>query len=162
MPGRERSRNWVFTFNNPPKPYGSLEVDDSTYLMYQLEKGSCLHYQGFILFSSLKSLSQMRVYIPGARFAVMKGTVKDSENYCSKDDATYISGPWKFGTAPVGSGTRSDLVAVQKMCDEGASELEIAQAHFGTWTRIYHAVSRYKRLRTPIRYIKIMNTLLGT
>jgi hypothetical protein len=40
------------------------------------------------------------------------------------------------------------LLVLQAKLDEGASEREIAEEMFGTWTRNYRAIERYKRLRT--------------
>ncbi len=149
-----RSRNWVFTLNNPPQPYPDLIVAGSTYLKYQLEKGAAgtLHFQGFVLFSTLKSLASMRRLIPNAHLEVMRGSVKDSEKYCTKNDETYVEGPWSTGVAPVGSGTRTDLLAVQAAVQAGMTEAEIANEHFGTWLRHFRGIERYRRLVVSHRY----------
>ncbi len=156
--GDGRSRNWVFTYNNPPEPYGSLICEDSTFLKYQLERGlgaggapGTLHYQGYVLFRANKSLAQMRRWFPGAHLEIMRGNIAESDQYCTKDDETYVAGPWSFGDPPVGAGARSDLNAVKAAIDTGKKEKEIADEFFGTWCRNYRAFERYRRLTVPHR-----------
>lgn len=121
-------------------------------MQYQLEKGAngTKHYQGFVLFPERKSLRQMKELFPGAHLEIMKGTIADNVNYCSKGD-TYLQGPWETGKKPPGAGSRTDLGAVQSMVKDGKSDKDIADAHFGTWCRIYKAVSIYRRLIVPER-----------
>lgn len=124
----------------------------SKYMMYQLERGrrGTVHYQGFVLFEEKKSLIQVKVLFPRAHLEVMRGSVAQCEQYCTKDD-TFVEGPWVTGTRPAGAGSRTDLLAIQSAVDSGAKDKEIAQKFFGTWTRVYRAVSVYRRLIVPNR-----------
>ncbi len=154
MPPRElRSRNWVFTLNNPNEPYGTLICEQSTYLKYQLERGEVagtVHYQGFVLFKQKKSLRQVKIWFPGAHLEMMRGSVTQNEFYCGKED-TRIDGPWDFGEAPVGAGARTDILACKSMIDDGKTDKEVADSYFGTWARGYRAFGVYRRLTMPHR-----------
>ncbi len=128
-------------------------------MQYQLEKGAeagTKHYQGFVLFKERKSLAQMKILFPGAHLEVMRGTIADNVNYCSKG-LTYLQGPWEVGTKPKGQGSRTDLLECQQMIKDGKSEKDIADEHFGTWTKSYRAFERYRRLivkeRSPVPLI---------
>lgn len=104
---KERSRNWVFTWNNPPEDtwLGGLSVDSSKYLYWQEERAPTtrtLHLQGFVCFSTLKSHSQVRALLPGGRIEVMRGSVAENIEYCSKAESK-VAGPWEKGERPKGT-----------------------------------------------------------
>lgn len=155
---RSRSRNWVFTLNNPPKPYGLLVVCEARYLVYQLEKGEAgtLHYQGLVTFETLKSFKQVKKNLPDAHLEPMMGTVDEAVHYNTKPhvgctckhcaaNPERVEGPWVIGEKPM-QGRRSDILAVKAKIDSGATEKAIADEFFGTWCRSYRAFERYRRL----------------
>lgn len=55
-----KSRYWVFTFNNPARPFTHPPIDPSSwrtvprYLVYQLEQGEngTPHFQGYVAFTN--------------------------------------------------------------------------------------------------------------
>lgn len=90
---------------------------------------------------------------------VMKGSVEQNEDYCSKQD----SEPLALGTVPK-QGQRSDLEAVQTAVKEGASEKDLWEDHFPVMIKYDQAVKRYRRAiaqpRSPDEAPKI-NILIG-
>lgn len=144
-----RSRNWVFTWNNPQPEGGpniSTVADQAKYVVYQLEKGEngTPHFQGLIVFSTVKSLKQLKNMLPAAHFEVMRGSLEQAEKYCTKED-TRIMGPWKFGEKPQ-QGRRTDLEQLRLAIQDGATELEIADNFFGSYLRFRSSINRYRLL----------------
>jgi len=160
-PVPRRSRNWVFTLNNPPAPYGALIFGDQcAFACYQLERGEqgTLHYQGVVVFKNARTLRGVRRILEGAHLEIMRGTLTQAVAYATKDDTREPgenSGPWRVGEQPAGvgqgRGTRTDLIQVQQLIKDGKSEKEIADEHFGTWCRHYRAFERYRRLTVDQR-----------
>lgn len=105
MPKAERSRNWIFTLNNPNVDQcGGLVVVGSKYLVYQKERGAegTEHLQGLVCFSILKSLSQVRSLLPRAHLEIMRGSLQQAIDYATKED-TRVAGPWSTGERPKGT-----------------------------------------------------------
>lgn len=97
-----RSRNWLFTLNNPKdlKPEVKLGTGYN-FLIYQLEKGEngTLHHQGYVNFKQPIALTGLKKLLKEAHWEARKGSHDQAKAYCSKDD-TRIDGPWKFGIEP--------------------------------------------------------------
>jgi len=149
----DRYRNWVFTLNNPPIPYGELQCEGASYMLYQLERAPAtgtLHYQGLVVMPNKARLQGLKKKIPGAHFEPMRGTLEQAIAYCEKPE-TKVDGPWSFGERPKGPGARSDLMSLKEAIDQGKTEVQIAQEQFPAWSRSYKAVERYRRLVTPHR-----------
>jgi len=130
----DRSRAWCFTANpgaygsHPEDPQGSelslldearsaeesvcslLEklAPSAEYVIGQLERASTLHLQGFVYFKNARSLSAVRLLIPGAHWEKTRD-IQASIKYCSKED-TRVAGPWEHGVRPQ-QGRRSDIEA---------------------------------------------------
>ncbi len=148
-----KSRNWVFTINNPEGDDGKLAVPGSLFLFYQREVGNentTEHYQGLVCFANARGLSGVKKLLPRAHLEVMKGTVDQSIDYCSKEEGR-ISGPFEEGEKPVGQGKRTDIKQVFDMVKNGDSELAIADAAPQSWIRYYRGIERYRRLTTSAR-----------
>ncbi len=70
-----------------------------------------------------------------------------------KED-TRVEGPWEFGddsNIPEGQGARSDLQAVKRAIDDGASEAQLWEEHFEQCTRYMRSFRDYKRIKTVKR-----------
>ncbi len=143
-----RSRNWCFTLNNPPLPYGFLVIAEARYLVYQLEKAASgtKHYQGFVNFENRKSFKQMKQLLPEAHLEPMMGTIEQASAYAQKQE-TREEGPWTIGEKPT-QGKRTDLDEVKKAIDDGMSEKDIADQFFPVWVKFYRPFERYRRLST--------------
>lgn len=163
-----RSRNWVFTLNNPlpTQDLGQVfgDVENIIVAKGQMEypEGGTLHYQGFVCMQNARALSGMKRILAGAHWEVMKGTPHESEEYCSKEDTRFISDHDSFpseiprffsvGEMPVGRpGARSDLVEVKALLDNGTGMREIADSHFGSYIRYNRGFEKYRQLKQSQR-----------
>jgi len=146
-------KSWLFTVNNPQ----NLKLPEefkARFCIWQLERGEqgTPHLQGYAYFSGNKRLSALKKLAPTAHWEIRRGTHEQAKTYCSKTD-TRVDGPWQYGDEPK-QGTRQDLISVKKRILEGASELEIADEFFSSWTKNYRAFREYRLLSTPPRTIK--------
>lgn len=109
------------------------------------------HLQGYVewtskrQFSVINKLSQkLSNHI---NWLVARGTGVQNQDYCTKD-GDY----WEQGK-PSHQGSRTDLNSVKEMIDNGATELEIAESHFETWSRFNKSFSRYALLKSKPRNV---------
>lgn len=95
-----RSRNYVFTLNNPTDEdqdvvYGLHTLDPHlVYAVVGMEVGDSgtPHFQGFLCFSQPKSLKQMREIFDRAHYEPKRGTFQQAADYCKKDGNWYEHG----------------------------------------------------------------------
>ena len=82
----KRSRSWVFTLNNPTEE-PTLASTSASFLTFGREIGEqgTPHLQGFVQFSTVRSLSQVRNVLPRAHVEVRRGTIIQAIQYCQKD-----------------------------------------------------------------------------
>lgn len=142
---RARYNNWCFTINATPEEAvqwdtatadapAPLQIDADAgirYLLYQLERAPTtgqLHLQGFVTYSQVHSLAQVKVTLhhDTAHVEKMQGTVQQSIDYCTKS-TTKVAGPWSVGTPPTGQGHRTDLDEVTAAIKSGASKRKICE-----------------------------------
>lgn len=149
-----RHRNWVFTLNNPVFPLDNPRVwaVGVQYCVWQLESGESgtPHIQGYVVFKHKKSLNQMKALHGRAHWEVRRGNHAEAKAYCLKNEGRLAEGE-EFGDEPRGAGHRSDLEEVREMLVSGVEEVEIADAHFGSWCRYYRSFRVYKSLRLGVR-----------
>ncbi len=141
---------WMFTINNPADDRLPMKWD-STYIVYQKEKGKdgTVHLQGYVEFNARKRLSALKKVSKRAHWEIRRGTQEEAINYCKKDDTRIGMIIWEKGEKAVikGQGQRSDIKELKRRLDEGATEKELSDEMFGTWSRNFRAIERYKRLR---------------
>lgn len=88
-----RSRNYCFTVNNYTNddehqcwalPW---EAKECVYIVVGKEVGETgtPHLQGFVCFSTLKSMKQLKDFFPTAHFEIKRGTFLQASDYCKKD-----------------------------------------------------------------------------
>ena len=154
-PANRTARRFVFTCYSVETPL-VFTSDTVRYAVWQREVCPTTgrrHFQGYIVMMKSVRFSAVKALLPsGAHVEIANGDDESNEKYCTKEDTRDVDGgPFRFGTREtVGRGKRSDLIAVKEMLDKGASELEIADAHFAAWSHGYRAFERYKRLKeTP-------------
>jgi len=85
-----------------------------------------------------------------------RGSDVDNFEYCTKE-ATRLGGPYEYGVRVPHAGKRggrSDLLAVKKLIDDGASMGVVRENYFGDWIRHGKMFSEYKRLKTEPRNFK--------
>jgi len=147
-------KNYCFTWNNYPgelKDFNESLQQHATYWLYGYETAPSTgtpHLQGYVQFKSRKRFSTVIKLMPGCDIRVALGSPEQNKTYCSK------GGKFKeWGTINTKvQGERSDLEAVKEDIDNGASELEIADNHFGQWCRYYKAFDRYRTLKDETIY----------
>jgi len=124
-----RSRAWCFTLNNPDAEL-DLAVDFSkvtnvVYAVWQLERVTVPHYQGYIEMKNVATLAAMKKIVPGAHFECRKGTAVEARAYCMKDESRE-AGPWEYGTfTEPSSGARTDLAEVRDYILSGKSKRDV-------------------------------------
>lgn len=119
----EQEVTWPLAEECPIEP-----PDSYRYMMCQIERAPTtgkLHLQGFICFERNKragAVARMPEF-QHAHIEVMRGTVKQNEEYCSKEDSK-VKGPWRFGDAPA-QGKRTDWAEVKTMISQGKTRTEV-------------------------------------
>jgi len=120
-----QSKRWCFTLHAGDEEQGGdphlvaefLTLDAPTWGLYggaQLERApdtNRLHVQGFCVFAGNKRLAALKKLHPRAHWEVMKGTLEQSEAYCSKEESRAVGyNPRTWGERPVlQQGKRNDL-----------------------------------------------------
>lgn len=117
----ERSQNWCFTLNNYPATFEVLlqelfDREDVEYLIAGREVASTgtPHLQGFVRFRTRRRFGAVSRLLPhGCHLEVARGSPKQNERYCSKEDAS----PFVRGTCPAETqGKRSDIERFHQWC----------------------------------------------
>lgn len=157
------SRYWCFTFNNPEEycvgegiePADLLTTEKCTYAIWQLEKGTTEHFQGYVILTRHRGLAYVKkIFNDQVHWEIAKGTIDDNQKYCSKEE-TRLAGPFECGEAPTKEpGKRNDLLDIKKKIDEGAKEETLWEDHFGTMVRNFKGVGRYGFIKGEKRSTK--------
>lgn len=143
-------RNWVFTLNNPSE---KLTLPGfAKYLVYQLEKVSTLHYQGFIQLNRQQRISYLKKWLPQAHWEPAKGSPEQCKAYCTKQESR-LEGPWEFGEIST-QGKRTDLLSVKSMIDSGCTDARIADEYFQVYLRYNTSLSKYRLIKSKPRDFK--------
>jgi hypothetical protein len=131
------AKNWVFTYNN----YDGTRIKDilanipCEYIAFQGEIGEngTPHIQGVVSLERRTSLLQIRDLFSHAigspspiHFEVMRGTIQQAVDYCSKTETADPNFPFtERGTRPAGKGARTDLSGIAEAIRSGASERDV-------------------------------------
>lgn len=107
------------------------------------------HWQAAVYFKSKRSLNAVIKLFKPRHVEPMIASALANRKYCSKDGQPVF----EFGTAPR-AGKRNDLETIRREIESGASNLEIAQKHFGQWLRYEKGFERYRQLIEPKRRVK--------
>lgn len=98
-----RSRGWCFTINNPvDEDFKIVEQVECRYITYGKEEGEerkTPHLQGYVVFTTFKSLKQVKKLLPRAHLEPQKGTFEQAIMYCHKEDKE----PYERGDKPKNS-----------------------------------------------------------
>lgn len=117
---RSRSRNFCFTSFDVEKP----KFDEMTmkYLCFGSEIAPTTgthHWQGFVCWKNAKTISACKKnLINNGRVFIIKGTLKQNEEYCTKEGKFE-----KFGTLP-NQGKRRDLIELKDALINGETTVE--------------------------------------
>lgn len=120
-----KTRGWQFTMNNPTMTGQELLDQVSkdprvTYLVFQREQGTCVHFQGYVHFFNPLGMKGVKRVLgcDWVHLEMARGSPRSNTEYCTKKDATYREGPWTFGTEPA-PGKRNDLDNFMSAVREG-------------------------------------------
>lgn len=135
MPMPPFGRSAVFTVNNP---VGELpEHPQERYVVWQLEKVTTEHWQGYAEFRVPVTFKSLKDWLPTAHFEKRQGTPAQARAYCMKEDSR-VAGPWERGAAPMGQGKRMDLEELKEAIRAGTTKREL-------YERFSEAVAKYPR-----------------
>lgn len=86
----------------------------------------------------------------------MRGTIKQSEDYVTKEDTADPDHPdvVRYGTRPSGQGTRTDISDIVSAIDAGATELEIYEADPMFYLKHPNGIKRIIQIRQNKRDFK--------
>lgn len=93
----KRSRGWCFTINNYTEHDENIVFDmswDCAYIVCGREVGESgtAHLQGYVYYSTMKSLSQMKAVHETAHWEPQRGTPQQASDYCKKEGDFYECG----------------------------------------------------------------------
>ncbi len=146
------SRNYVFTYNNPPPDWDPALIfarPEFRYGVGQFERGEgtgTLHFQGYAVFRAPVRLAAAKLSLnaPTAHLEVRRGTHDEANSYCTKV-STRDPGriPVQVGQPPPGTGARTDWITVKQTLDDGRGIRAVADENFGLYIRSYRGLERY-------------------
>ncbi|GFQ86344.1 replication-associated protein [Trichonephila clavata] len=96
MGSRQYAKRWTFTINNPwLNDHPSLWLINTDSYGFQYERGTnnTPHIQGFVIFSERRSLQQVKKMQNQAHWEIMKGSIKQNVEYCSKEEGKLSGDP---------------------------------------------------------------------
>lgn len=117
-------RALCFTINNPT----SDDIDFPDYVRYavwQKEKVSTEHIQGYMELNKPMKFGGIKKWLPTAHLEARKGSRDQARDYCMKDDSR-VAGPWEYGSwSAGGSGARNDIAITRDLIMSGADKRKI-------------------------------------
>lgn len=161
-----QSKRWTFTKNNPNihlQDEMQIELGDKVkdnkfqlqYIMMGVEKApktGTIHWQGFLILKVRKTLATLKRWIgknipllEGAHLEVMRGTIQQNKEYCSKEDKD----PWHVGSEPEDQkpGKRTDLLDYTQAVLGGSGDLELAVAFPNAHARYHSYAEKLRKLK---------------
>lgn len=107
------------------------------------------HVQGYVIFDTRKRFSALKKIDPARHWSPRMAPLRQqAADYCRKDESR-VGWSRQWGLFEEDQhGKRSDLVAIKRKLDEGASVEDIARSdeHFTDWVRYNRAFDTYKRM----------------
>jgi len=143
-------KDWVFTLNNYTDAdvedlRTSLSTDAVKYAVFGYEVGESgtPHLQGFLSLVKKKRITGVKSIVnERAHLETRKGSKSQAIEYCKKDDNFEEFGDVSMATGK--QGNRTDLDLVGDMVKSGASLLEVAEEHPGTFIKYNRGISALK------------------
>lgn len=149
------ARAWCFTVNKTEELNKWEEYEHTQpvwpnlrYIVWQVEKASKEHVQGYAEFSKPTRMGSIKKYCdcPAIHLETRKGTRDQARDYCLKED-TRSRGPFEWGEwTSGGQGKRNDLSELAGMIKEGKSILELAEVNPSGTLRNLRSLREYKFL----------------
>lgn len=136
------------------------------YAVWQLERVSRLHMQVVVQLKERKRMTQVRdlacwprrIFKPGHWEAVQD--VPKAIEYCQKEESR-VAGPFTHGEYRP-KGKRTDIDEATELVRNGASDLEVIDAHPGTFTRYFRGLHAVRNaLVAPLTIPRVVHLLYG-
>lgn len=139
----------MFTINNYTDADKPLEWNVD-YVIYQKEKGKegTPHLQGYVELARISRISALKKIHPTAHWDRRKGTQDQAIAYCTKQDETYVEGPWSKGErCETNQGRRTDLdLACEVAKTDGiAAVAEEYPTAYAKYTKGLKEIANYHR-----------------
>lgn len=154
MSDATKSRNWVFTYNNPG-PYRPQPSPNVSYMVYQLEQGASgtPHLQGYIQFKNPVAFNTVRNFFDKkAHVERAMGQPQECHDYCTKEEGRleepFIYGVMKGGKAT--QGQRTDLLRACEMVKEGGLK-RVAEQDPVIFLKFHRGLSALRTILAPRR-----------
>lgn len=154
MAGNARSRDWIFTLNNPEhehKAFIDAVLDKGgqsvQFIVFQKEEGEqkTPHFQGYVRFTNARYFNAVRQWFPW-HVEPRRGSKAAALAYATKEE-TRIAGPWYWPSQSYvqeqcvdNQGRRSDLEHLVSLARAGATRTELLDAHPGSYVRYAHRI----------------------
>lgn len=146
----QQAKHWAFTLNNwTEEEYEKIITQEGTsYVIVGKETGEegTPHLQGHVYFTRKVSARKAKSILGDRLHIEIARNPAASIEYCRKD-GDFV----EIGHAPIKQGKRSDLEAVKRLIDGGASLNQIAQSHFKLWCRYNKCFEQYANQVGPSR-----------
>lgn len=135
------SKFFIFTQNNPEtKPEETL-AGLFEYLIYQHEKVTTDHFQGYVIMKKIYRDKAIRLLLPDCHIEIRKGTHEQAKAYVTKEESR-VSGPFEFGKEPKNDqGKRSDLKVLYSDCKE-LTPMEIREKYPAEYIKYYSSINK--------------------
>lgn len=147
MEKEHRSPYWCFTSYDDEGP--EIDLNLVTYLVFQKEtcpETKKEHWQGYVEFKNRKRFKQVKEILGDTcHIEPRRGNGQQASDYCKKTETAIAGTQYEYGelTIPATNG----IDAVKKFIDEGATEIEIADQHFGTYIRYGRGIRDYLMMK---------------
>lgn len=143
-----RSRKYCFTINNPtPADIENVKNLEAVYVVCGSEVGEqgTPHLQGFVYFSTMKSLKQVSKLLPRAHLEEAKGSIDANREYCIKEGDFF-----EIGTPPLNQ-KRKGEVETERWADakRKASEGDLDNIPDDIYIRYYRTLKEIKKDHMP-------------
>lgn len=113
------------------------------YVVFQEEKGDSgtPHYQGYVEFKSVMSLTALVKLIPKCHWALRRGTQQQAIDYCQKEDSR-VSGPYTTGKQGGCQGRRTDIHDAVDLLKETRSVRRVIEDHAVQFVKYHRGMER--------------------
>jgi hypothetical protein len=160
-----RARRWSWTLNNPSQEdcealanlmstKDTLNAQGVKYVCFGEEVApttGCVHFQGYVEFTSLKSMNQVKEILKNqtVHLEKSKGSGYQNRTYCQKDGVFTEAG--LTPKEKTSQGRRRDLEEIKDLLLDGVPEREIAERYFSQWIRYRKSFRDFAAMMNPIR-----------
>lgn len=163
-----RATCWCFTLNNP-EAHGPLPETwpGVKFMIYQQERGELdtVHLQGYVEFTTAKRVQTLKNINQYVHWEVRRGSRQQAIEYCMKEDTRVEdTEPVVIGDMPTFDTAKEKKektsLLVKRMIDDGLSDKQIADEHFGYYVQSHRGLSQYRLLNSKERDYKTVITVI--